>query len=96
MMQEIIVAVIVVCATAAVFRRYAPKSWRRLTRIGGVRLATALALPALAARIAQQAEAGASCGDGCGSCGNCSSNPPGKHGATTSISVEALKQTIRH
>ncbi len=93
-MQEIIVAVFVLCASVAVFRRYAPKSWRRLARIGAVRLATALALPALAARIAQQAEAGASCGDGCGSCGNCATTTPAKSGATGSISVEALRRTI--
>lgn len=94
-MQEIVVAIIVLFAAIAVFRRYAPKPWRRLARIGGVRLATALDMPSLAARIAKQAEAGASCGDGCGTCGNCASNTPVKKGATSAISVDALKQTIR-
>jgi hypothetical protein len=96
MMQEIIVAVVVLCASVAVFRRYAPKSWRQLARIGAVRLATALPMPALASKIAQQAEAGASCGDGCGSCGNCSTGAPLKSSATGAISVEALKRTIPH
>jgi hypothetical protein len=95
-MQEIIVALIVLCASVAVFRRYAPKSWRKLARIGAVRLATALSMPALAARISRQAEAGASCGDGCGSCGNCSTSTPAKNSASGAISVEALKRTIPH
>ncbi len=92
-MQEIIVTLIVLCAAVAVSRRYAPKSIKRAARIHGVRVAQAIGWRTLAARIAAQAEAGASCGDGCGSCGNCGT--PAKPGANASISVEALKQTIR-
>ncbi len=94
MMQQIIVSLIVVCAAIVVLRRYAPKALKRAARIGAVRLAKACGWNDLAARLAQQAEAGASCGDGCGSCGNCgTTSAPGS--TISSIPIEKLKETLR-
>ena len=73
MMQEAIVAVIVICAAFAVINRYAPKAVKRIARSWSARTAIRFGRHALAAKIERQAQAGASCGDGCGACGNCGS-----------------------
>jgi hypothetical protein len=94
MMQQIVVALIVACAAVAVLQRYAPKAFKRAARISTVRAAKAIGWQSLADKLAQQAETGASCGDGCGSCGNCgTTSAPGP--ALTSIPVEKLKETLR-
>lgn len=97
MIQELVVGLIVLCAAIVVLRRYAPKGLKRAARIGAVRVAKAIGWSSLAERLAQQAEAGAACGDGCGSCGNCgpSSSTQAQGGSTQSVSVESLKQTLR-
>ncbi len=94
MMQDIVVGLIVLCAAIVVLRRYAPKALKRTARIGTVRLAKALGWQSLADKFAQQAQAGASCGDGCGSCGNCGTTPAAGPGVT-SIPLEKLKETLR-
>ncbi len=97
MVQKIIVGLIVLCAAIVVLRRYAPKAVKRAARIGTVRAAKAIGWNLLAEQLAQQAEAGATCGDGCGSCGNCGPSPSGQThaGSTQSVSIERLKQTLR-
>jgi hypothetical protein len=92
MMQEIVVGLIVAVAALVVARRYAPKAVKRAIRVGAVRAARTLGWNSLAARLAQQAEAGASCGGGCGNCGPVSDK---QSGAVQSISVDSLRQTRR-
>jgi hypothetical protein len=98
MMQEIVVGLIVFCAALVVLKRYAPKGLKRAARIGTVRLAKALGWQSLADKLSLQAEAGASCGDGCGSCGSCGTTPtttPTTGPSVTTVSVEKLKETLR-
>jgi hypothetical protein len=96
MMQEIIVALIVLCAAVAVLKRYAPKALKQWARSWGARTARRIGWLALAERIERQAQAGASCADGCGTCGNCgSAGQAAPVEKQTVISVESLKQTIR-
>ena len=97
MLQQWIVGAIVAYAFWAVARRYLPKSLRRFLRSWAVRLARRIGWKRLAAKLEERAEAGASCGDGCGSCGNC--GPSGKEVNADgepkqfTVSVEALKST---
>ncbi|HEX7640927.1 MAG TPA: DUF6587 family protein [Burkholderiaceae bacterium] len=95
MIQEIVVGLIVSVAALAVLRRYAPNSLKRTARIAMVRIARMFGWNALADKLGQQAEAGASCGDGCGSCGSCGPSSNEKSGPVQSVSVEDLKQTLR-
>jgi hypothetical protein len=95
MIQQIIVGLIVALAAFAVAKRYAPKGMKRAARAGTVRLAKALGWHWLADKLAQKAEAGASCGDGCGSCGNCAPSENEKNASTQTVSVESLKQSLR-
>ncbi|MBV8666315.1 MAG: hypothetical protein JO269_07520 [Burkholderiaceae bacterium] len=103
-MQEFIVAVIVACAALVVAKRYAPAALKRATRSRAAKAASRLGWNKLAAKIEQQAEAGASCADGCGSCGGCgpgnaseentvnAPTAPIKH---TVVSLENLRQNLR-
>ena len=93
MMQETIVALIVLCAAAAVLRRYAPRFVKRAARSWSARLAGQFGWHALAAKIAENADDGASCGNGCGNCGSCGTDPANPVEQNT-ISAEALKRTI--
>ena len=93
MTQEIAVGLIVAVAAIVVLRRYAPQALKRAARIVAVRLARALGWRALAERLARPAETGASCGDGCGTCGNCGTKAAPGH--STTIPVEELKKTLR-
>ena len=95
MIQQIVVGLIVAIAAFAVLKRYAPKALKRAARIGSVRVAKALGWVSLADKMALQAEAGASCGDGCGTCGNCGSSSTKEQGPVQSVSVDTLKQTLR-
>ena len=71
MLQQIIVALIVLTAAWVVLRKYLPKPLRR--RAAAIVAATASRAGAV--RLARWLEtdfpAGSSCADGCGSCGNC-------------------------
>lgn len=95
MIQPIIVAIIVACAAFAVLRRYAPKALKRVARVGTVRLIRSFGWNSMADKLAQHAESGAACGDGCGSCGNCGPASTGQGGTSQSILVSDLKQTLR-
>ena len=95
MIQNIIVGLFVAMAAVVVIRRYSPGAAKRAVRIGVGRLAGALGWNTLAQRLALQAEAVASCGTGCGSCGNCASSANDKGAAEQSVSVESLKRTLR-
>ncbi|HSY30177.1 MAG TPA: DUF6587 family protein [Burkholderiaceae bacterium] len=95
MMQEAIVALIVLCATIVVLKRYAPKTVKQAVRSWATRAVTKLGWQALAAKIAKKAEDGASCGSGCGSCGACGSDSTNPAERQSTISAEALKQTIQ-
>lgn len=93
-MQELVVGLIVAIAAAVVLQRYAPKSLKRIVRGGSVRLAQRLGWPGIASRLGREAEAGASCGDGCGSCGSCGTSTSSKGEQSHSISIESLKKTL--
>ena len=98
-MQEIIVAIIVICAAFAVIKRYAPRAAKQAFRSQSARIASRLGWHRFAAKIAERAEEGASCGNGCGSCGSCGNAPEQSQTSSaatnsTSISVEALKRTL--
>ncbi|GEM_PF-2964793 len=95
MVQQIIVGLIVAIAAIVVFRRYAPKNLKRATRSGLVKLLKSLGWNSVAENLAQKAEAGASCGDGCGSCGSCGPANGEKATPVQTVSVEELKQTLR-
>ena len=96
MLQNLIVAVIVVLAAWAVARRYLPKTVRRRTAGFSARRARQLCLPRLAGWLEADLPAASSCGSGCGTCGNCgtgdtqASTPP-----EFSITPDALRRTIR-
>ncbi len=94
MMQEAIVALVVLCAAVVVLRRYAPKTVKQMARSWATRAMTKLGWHALAAKFAEKAEDGASCGSGCGSCGACGSDTAKPAEKQSTISAEALKQTI--
>ncbi len=93
MLQQSIVAAIVVCAFWAVARRYMPKAMRRALRGWWVRGARKAGWNAFAERLEMRAESGGSCGDGCGSCGACGS--AGNEAAPNefSISIDSLKRS---
>jgi hypothetical protein len=95
MMQEAIVTLIVFCALVVVVKRYAPNALKRTTRSWSTRMATKLGWHTLAAKITEKAEIGAACGTGCGSCGSCGSDTEISAEKESSISVDALKRTIR-
>jgi hypothetical protein len=95
MMQEFIVAVIVACAAVAVLKRYAPKALKQVARSWSARAATRIGWLALAERIERQAQAGASCANGCGTCGNCGANGNPSTAKQAIVTLESLKQTIR-
>jgi hypothetical protein len=94
-MQQAIAAAIVLCAAWVVLRRYTPKALKRIARSWSARTAIRLGWLALAAKIEQQAQAGASCGDGCGACGNCASGSAATVAKQSVITLESLKRTIR-
>lgn len=94
MMQEAIVTLIVFCAAIVVVKRYAPKALKRAARSWSAQVAARLGWNALAAKIAERAEDGASCGSGCGSCGACGSEAAKPAKDKSTISPEALKRTI--
>jgi hypothetical protein len=95
MMQEAIVTLIVLCAAIAVLKRYAPKAAKQAARSWATRAMTKFGWHALAAKIAEKAEDGAACGSGCGSCGACGSDTAKPAEKQSTISPEALKQTIQ-
>ncbi|WP_202411858.1 DUF6587 family protein [Duganella fentianensis] len=77
MLQNLIVAVIVVLALLHVCRRYLPAALRR-------GWANALAQRGVSAvLLARLFGVREGCGDGCGSCGGCDSGPQGKGGSTS-------------
>ena len=93
MSQQWIVAAIVACAFWAVARRYMPKAMRQALRRWTVQRARGFGLDGVAARLEARADAGGSCGDGCGSCGSCGPAPKEGGPKEFSVSVEALKRT---
>ncbi len=96
-MQELIVAIIVACAAVVVLKRYAPKVVKQQVALVGARARRDADVDwhALAARIERQAQAGASCADGCGTCGNCGANGNPSTAKQAIVTLESLKQTIR-
>lgn len=79
MLQQIIVALIVLAAAWVVLRKYLPKPLRR----HAAAVIASVARRAGAVRLSRWLEtdlpAGSSCADGCGSCGNCAT-PQGSGG----------------
>lgn len=92
MMQQWIVGAIVAYAFWVVAKRYLPRALHRLLRSWAVRGARRMGWNRLAARLEKRAEAGASCGDGCGSCGSCGSGEKDTAPKQFTIPVEALKR----
>ena len=93
-MQETIVAIIVAAALWAVLKRYTPTPVKRACRVAVARAARHLGWLSLEQKLAAQAAAAASCADGCGTCGGCGPTPAQPESGS-SISPEALRQTIR-
>ena len=73
-MQEMLVALIVVCSFAFVIRRYVPFLLLDNIRLKLYKGAKFLAMKRLAANLEQPLVAPVSCHKGCGSCGGCGSN----------------------
>ena len=93
-MQETIVAVIVLLSAWAVARRYLPAPVRRRTVALTAHLLRRIGIDRTARWLERDLPVDASCADGCGSCGHCGPTAaPG--GMQSSITVDALKQTIR-
>jgi hypothetical protein len=70
-MQEIIVAVIVLYATFAVLRRYAPVALRQTWRVWLARAARRFGWTSIEKKLITPVETTASCADGCGACKGC-------------------------
>jgi predicted ABC-type sugar transport system permease subunit len=97
MMQEWIVGLIVVVAAWTVAKRYAPGAVRSAIRAGAAAVARRAGLSGWADRLQSTPAASSSCGDGCGSCGGCSSetSSAAKNGSLhNTISVDQLRRTI--
>lgn len=77
-MQEVIVAVIVLCAALAVLKRYLPRTVRAALRRKAGRIAGKIGWGALAGALEKKGseESAASCDDGCGTCGGCQAGDP--------------------
>jgi hypothetical protein len=91
MMQEAIVAIIVIAAAWVVAKRYAPKAIRRALRGLVVVIARRLGWSGLASKFVAEPEP--DCADGCGACSGCSPTDAAIAAETSTISVEALKRT---
>ncbi len=89
-MQEVIVALIVLGAALVVFQRYGPRVLREALTRWQIRLARRLGLQRLVERL--MAKQNRACG-GCDACGDQASKPTPE--VQASVSVEALRQTIR-
>ena len=85
MMQEWIVALIVVCATAFVVRRYASRNMRDAARATIARAARKLGWMRFATRFENVPQPSAGCGSGCGTCGGCAA-PAGETKSIVRIS----------
>lgn len=96
MLQQMIVAVIVMLAMLVVLRKYLPRPVRRRTAALLAKLLERCGMARLARWLQRDLPAASSCADGCGSCGNCGPVPaPVPGGASFTMSPEALKQTIK-
>jgi hypothetical protein len=94
-MQESIVALIVACAVWTLAQRYMPKTARRALRGWSARAAKRFGWSGVASRLEAAAEAGSSCGDGCGTCGSCGPSDAPPLDKQFVITPEALKRTAR-
>jgi hypothetical protein len=96
MVQNLIVAVIVVLAAWAVARRYLPKTLRQRAAGFTARVARGSGMARMANWLEADLPADSSCGSGCGTCGNCGTGDAKAAPMNEfSISPEALKRTIR-
>jgi hypothetical protein len=92
MMQQLIVAVIVIAAIWVAASRLLPRALRAAIRRGAQALAAALGFTGLASRLAASSPASAGCG-GCSGSGNCGPVKPSPQ--SSSISPEELRRTAR-
>lgn len=95
-MQEFVVSAIVLFAAMAVTRRYLPKAIKRRMREGTVRALRLFGWEGAAAWLEREAEAAASCADGCGSCGGCGTKDAGVSQTEFAITPESMKRIHRH
>jgi hypothetical protein len=96
MMQEVVVALIVLTAAVTLLRRYLPASARKAIAGMLARRARWLGMDQLSSRLERATPALISaCADGCGSCGGCGSNSRQAVQARASTSVDALRRTAR-
>jgi hypothetical protein len=95
MMQQAIVAVIVFYAAWVVVRRYAPKALKREVRAIAAHGLRKCGWERAARRLENDAQAAASCRDGCGSCGGCDSKEPAALQGEFAITPETLRRTTR-
>jgi hypothetical protein len=91
-MQEIIVAIIVICATFVVVRRYAPRTLRQTWRSFLARTARRLGWTSLEKNLTAPTLTTASCADGCGACKGCGPTAA-KSETHTVIKIETLKHS---
>ncbi len=94
-MQESIVTIIVVYAFWVIAKRYAPQSVQQFFRSGMARIAKRFGWIALASKFETKTQAAASCGDGCGTCGDCSANKVPIAAKQFTISPGAIKRSDR-
>jgi hypothetical protein len=89
MMQEWIVALIVMLAAFMVVKRYGPRSLRDAITRGQIRLARRFGLQGLAKRLVEKQNSG------CGGCDACADQSvQSKKDGPTKVSVEDLRRTI--
>lgn len=91
-MQESIVAVIVGYAFWIVAKRYAPKSMQRLMLTRLERIVKQLGWISLAKKLEAKTTITANT-DGCGTCGNCSTNKTNLPATTFTIRPESIKRS---
>jgi hypothetical protein len=94
-MQEWIVAAIVACAFFAVLKRYAPKAMRRAVGERAAAAARSVGWNGIAAKW-EGVDQGASCGDGCGTCGGCGTKAAAPQADRVTVRVDAIKRKVSH
>ena len=94
MLQNLIVALIVIWAVWVAASRLLPRPLRAALRKRAARLAGAVGLARLAQRLATPVR-NAGAGSGCARCGDKPAAAPAKDGVVGGIGVEDLRRTIR-
>ncbi len=94
-MQEAIVALIVVCASWMVARRYLPKSFKSNLRLRAAHALRRFGWENAAHRLEEVPEAAPNCATGCGSCGGCDARDAGLSQSEFAITRDSWKRASR-